>query len=92
MVVTAHLWAHIKAYKMYSTILHKCRGNANQFLLWTSSNIDAPSDYHEFLPAKLCMGKVLLCEVFLETKSRIVTMLDQASHMNILMVLGIRGS
>ena len=31
------------------------------------------------------MGKVLLCEAFLETKSCKVTILDLASHINILM-------
>ena len=38
------------------------------------------------------MEKVLDCEAFLETKSRKVTMLDLASHINIHMALGIRGS
>ena len=38
------------------------------------------------------MEKVLDCEAFLETKSLKVTMLDPASHMNIHMALGIRGS
>ena len=38
------------------------------------------------------MEKVLDCEAFLETKSCKVTMLDPASHMNIHMALGIRGS
>ena len=38
------------------------------------------------------MEKVLDCEAFLETKSREVTMFDPASHMNIYMALGIRGS
>ena len=38
------------------------------------------------------MEKVLDCEAFLETKSRKVTMLDLASHLNIHVALGFRGS